>query len=287
MSAHYYVFSGKAAPLRFFTLHLHLFIIILIISLAGCQKDLDFKYHDIEPLTVIEAELTPEGARVAITLTTPMDEPMDRSRLTDATVTLYDIDEDVRFPLTADNEGYFRNPMPGIAGHDYRLTVERDGNIYQSEARMYPPTEIVSLEFNWINMPYDQVAVLQAQYLDNPAADQECYWVKLYRNGEIYSWHEQDDRGAIDGVATFFTMTSRRDTDEEDDDEVLFDGDVMTFSVCQISKGMHDYLEALQNDSNGPAMFSGPRVLGYFIASSPVSRSITFHPDRIPVFGNF
>ena len=79
-------------------------------------------------------------------------------------------------------------------------------------------------------------------------------------------------------------MTSRKDTDEEGDDEVLFDGDVMTFTVTQISKEMHDYLEALQNDSNGPAMFSGPRVLGYFLASSPVSRSITFHPDLIPEY---
>ncbi len=256
----------------------------LCIILSGCSKDLDFKYHDIEPLTVIEAELSPDGARVAITLTTPMDEPMDRTRLIDATVTLRDLTAATECTLAADAEGYFRHPAPGIAGHDYRLTVERGGKVYESTTRMYPPTEIVSLEFNWISMPYDQVAVLQAQYLDDPATLQECYWIKLYRNGEIYSWQEQDDRGAVDGIATFFTMTSRRDTDEEDDDEVLFDGDVMTFTVTQISKEMHDYLEALQNDSNGPSMFSGERVLGYFLASSPVSQSITFHPAEIPEF---
>lgn len=266
-------------------LNLIFFFVSLILLLSSCEKDLDFKYHDIEPLTVIEAELTPEGARVAITMTTPMDEPMDRTRLTDAVVTIYDLTTGTQLSLAADNEGYFRNSSPGIAGHDYKLTVERNGNVYEASTHMYPPTEIVSLEFNWINMPYDQVAVLQAQYLDNPATDQECYWIKLYRNGEIYLWQEQDDRGATDGVATFFTMTSRRDTDEEDDDEVLFEGDVMTFTVAQISKEMHDYLEALQNDSNGPSMFSGPRVLGYFLASSPISSSITFHPDQIPTFG--
>ena len=252
--------------------------------MSSCSKDLDFKYHDIDPLTVIEAELTPGGSRVAITLTTPMDEPMDRTRLTDATVTLRDLSTDTEFLLHADPDGYFIDPTPGIPGHDYCLIVQRGTAIYEAETHMYPPTEIVSLEFNWINMPYDQVAVLQAQYLDDPSTDQECYWVKLYRNGEIYSWQEQDDRGAVDGVATFFTMTSRRDTDEEEDDEVLFDGDEMTFTVTQISKAMHDYLEALQHDSNGPAMFTGPRVLGYFLASSPVSRTITFHPDQIPEY---
>ncbi len=257
---------------------------ILVLLLASCEKDLDLKYHEIDPLTVIEAELTPDGIKVALKLTTPMDEPMDRTLLTDADVSLTDLTSGVSYSLSSDNEGYFVNPTPGIIGHIYKLTVARKGEVYEAETVMYPATEILSLEFNWINMPYDQVAVFQAQYTEDPLQNGDCYWIKLYRNGEIYLWQEADDRSAVDGVGTFFTMTSRRDTDEEDDDEVLFDGDVMTFSICRISREMHNYLEALQNDSSGPAMFSGPRCLGYFIATSPTSQSITFHPDQIPTY---
>lgn len=252
--------------------------------MTSCEKEIDFKYHDIEPLTVIEGELSTVGARIGITLTTPMDEPMDRTPLTDTSVVITDLTADVEYILSPDSEGFFTDPTPGIPGHRYRLTVEREGNTYSMETLMYPATEIVDAAFNWISMPYDKVAVFQARYLDNPADTGDCYWVKLYRNGEIYSWQEQDDRTAADGVNTFFTMTSRKDTDEEDDDEVLFDGDVMTVTVTPISREMHDYLEALQNDSNGPFLFSGPRVLGYFLASTPVSRSVTFHPDQIPEY---
>ncbi len=259
-------------------------ILLLLTLLTGCTKNLDLEYHDIDPLTVIEAELTPDGARVGITLTTPMDEPMDLTRLTDAEVTLTDLTSGTFIKLYPDLDGFYVDSTPGEIGHQYRLTVEREGAIYEAVTKMYPPTEILSVEFNWINMPYDQVAVLKAQYLDNMDSDQDCYWIKLYRNGEIYAWQEQDDRVAELGVASFLTLTSRRDTDEEDDDEVLYDGDVMTFTVTQISKEMHDYLEALQNDSNGPAMFSGSRVLGYFLASSPVAKSIVFHPNEIPEF---
>ncbi len=259
-------------------------LIFSLIFLASCEKELDFKYHDIEPLTVIEGELTSKGAKIGITLTTPMDEPMDRTRLTDASVVITDLTDGKEYTLTADAEGFFTDPTPGIPGHHYRLTVEREGNSYTMETKMYPATEIVEAEFNWISMPYDQVAVFQARYLDNPADTGDCYWVKLYRNGEIYSWQEQDDRTASDGVNTFFTMTSRKDTDEEEDDEVLFDGDVMTVTVTPISREMHDYLEALQNDSNGTMLFSGHRVLGYFLASEPTSRSVTFHPDEIPEY---
>ncbi|MDE6301909.1 MAG: DUF4249 domain-containing protein [Muribaculaceae bacterium] len=257
---------------------------LLLLTSAACEKELDFKYLDIEPLTVIEGELTPDGARIGITLTTPMDEPMNRSRLTDAAVSITDLTDGSAEFLSPDADGFYTSSTPGIPGHRYRLAVERLGSRYEAETMMYPPVEILSLEFNWIHMPYDDVAVLQSRFTDNPATDGDCYWVKLFRNGEIYSWAEMDDRSAVDGVCTYFTMTSRRDTDEEDDDEVLFDGDVMTCTVSAITREMHDYLEALQNDSNGPAMFTGDRCLGYFTATSPVSAEITFRPDEIPEY---
>ena len=266
------------------TSKIYIVFLLGLIVLSACEKEIDFKYHDIEPLTVIEGVLTSEGARIGITLTTPMDEPMDRNHLTDASVVITDLTDGMVYNLTADPDGFFTDPTPGTPGHRYRLVVERDGNTYSMETMMYAATEIVDAAFNWISMPYDKVAVFQARYIDNPRDTGDCYWVKLYRNGEIYSWQEQDDRTAADGVNTFFTMTSRKDTDEEDDDEVLFDGDVMTVTVTPISREMHDYLEALQNDSNGPFLFSGPRVLGYFMASDPVSRSVTFHPDLIPEY---
>ncbi|MDE6229964.1 MAG: DUF4249 domain-containing protein [Muribaculaceae bacterium] len=255
-------------------------------ALTACEKEIDFDYIDIEPLTVIEAELTPEGSVVAITLTTPMDEPMNRTRLTDATVTLTDLDADTTISLIPDADGNYVDPTPGAVGHRYRLSVERRGAVHEAETEMFGPAEIIGAEFNWIAMPYDDVAVFQAQFRDNPSTTGNCYWTKIFRNGKIYQWGEMDDRGAIGGVATYFTLTSRKNTDEEDDDTVLFDGDTVTVTVCPITRAMHAYLEALANDSNGPAMFTGPRCLGYFMASSPTSATVVFHPDEIPTFSH-
>lgn len=258
--------------------------ICLTLMLASCEKELDFEYTDIEPLTVIEAELSPEGAKVGITYTTPMDEPMDRTRLTDASVTLADITDGSVFELHPDADGFFTDRTPGIVGHDYRLTVERAGCRYEAETTMYPPIKFESLEFNWIAMPYDHVAVLQGRFCENRDTNGECYWVKIYRNGKIYQWAEMDDVNAEDGICTFSLMTTRKDIDKEDEEDVLYDGDVITCTVSPITRKMHDYLEALQHDSNGPAMFSGDKCLGYFMATSPISESIVFHPDEIPEY---
>ncbi len=256
---------------------------VCLLGLSSCTKDLDIEYHDIEPLTVIEAELNPDGIRVRIGLTTPMDEPMDRTLLTDASVVLSDITTGEEFVLATDSDGSFYNDIPGISGHDYRLRIERNGKIYEAETTMFPPTEFVSLDFNWIKMPYDYVAVLQTRFLDCSDGD-DYFWIKIYRNGKIYKWSELSDSGSVNGQLTFVTMTSRKDTDEEDDDEVLYDGDVVTVSVSGISREMNGYLEAIGNDSNGPAMFTGDKCLGYFLATSPVSKTIVFHPDEIPEY---
>lgn len=270
--------------------------LILWPGMTSCEKELDFKYHDIPPLTVIEAQMTPEKTECAVTLTVPMDSPLSEApRLTDATVTLTDLTAGETFILHPDSDGLFTSACTGVTGHDYRLSVEHDGLRHSAETRMYPSVDIISSEFAWIRMPYDDVAVLQCRYRSGYYAqgDEEYYWVKVYRNGEIYLWSEQSSRTADDGIMTFMAMTSRRDLDAEDEKSALHDGDMIMVSISRISREMHDYLEAISNDSNGPAMFTTTalsaeypgepqRCLGYFIAASPTSVTLTFHPDSIP-----
>lgn len=255
-----------------------LFSLMSLLFLTGCEKELDFKYHTISPIPVIEGELTPSGVKVALRKTTPMAEPMNRTLYTDAKVSLEDLDTGDQIWLTPDEKGYFFSSVPGITGHTYKLSVDWEGKKYYTTSVMLPPTRIISLDFKWIDMPYDQVAVFQAQFEDNPLTSGDCYWVKIYRNGKIYKWMELDDRSAVNGVSTCMAMTTRRDLSEEDEDSIIEVGDNIDVTITQISREMHDYLEALQNDSNGPNMFSGDKCLGYFITSSPISDSIIFDP---------
>lgn len=262
------------------------------VTLAACEKEIDFKYHDIPAIPVIEGVLTPEGIRVGITLTTPMDEPMDLTRQEVGRVSLTDMDSAESFSLLQDEEGYYSSDTPGIQGHRYRLEVENEGRLYSCETEMYGAIGIISAELAWIKMPYDDVAVLQVIYTDNPHVPEECYWVRVYRNGKIYMWNTQSDRTAENGTMTFFAMTSRRDTEAEDEDDLLLDGDEVTIEISPISRTMHDYLEALGNDSSGPRLFTTEAIsgattdtpdfcLGCFMATTSVSTTLTYHPDEI------
>lgn len=147
---------------------------------------------------------------------------------------------------------------------------------------MLPVSEIVSAEFNWIKMPYDDVAVLKVQFTE--AGDMNTqYWLRVYRNGDPYEWQAIESRNAVEGLVTGMMMTSRKDIDEEDDDTVLKEGDKIDIVVLPISKEIGDYLNSLNNgDYNGNRMFSGSYCLGYFLAA-PISRTqLIYHPDQIP-----
>ncbi len=253
--------------------------------IQGCEKEIDFKYHDIEPVTVIEGALSQTGGCVSITMTTPMDEPMNTNRITDAEVVLTDVTDGKPVELTVDESGDFVSDQGGVAGHTYELCVRRAGHMFTSRSTMAMPTEVTGMQFQWIKMPYDYVAVLQVTFTDNPKQAGDCYWVRIYRNGEPYHWSVVNDDMAVAGRVDEVIMTSRKDLDKEEEDEALRDGDVVSARVAPIGREMFDYLSALTSGgNNGPRMFEGDFCLGYFLAAPVAEGETVFHPDDLSVF---
>ncbi len=250
--------------------------VVLIMTSAGCEKVLDIDYKDIDPLLVIEGSLDENGSEVRLTMTTPMDEPMDLTPVTDASVSIVDLTTGVTENLSLDSSGIFRGARAGEREHEYSLMVVRNGESFESKCSYPEPTEILSLEFSWIRMPYDHVAVLQVSFTDVSEKAGECYWVRLYRNGEAYMWNLVTDAYADEGVINDVFMTSRKNLDKEDEATALRKGDVVRGTVTPISREMYDYLEAVSSDSNGPAMYSGGFCLGYFLAAPVAGSEIIF-----------
>lgn len=257
---------------------------ILALSLCACEKELDFDYAEIDPVTVIEATLDMNGATVAITQTTPMDEPMDTTLLTGASVTLTDMTDGSRHTLMPDSDGKYLSATSGVPGHSYRIDVDINGEQFSAQSVMQQPVRITDIAMEWIKMPYDHVAIMKVEFTDNPASTGDSYWLRLYRNGKPYRWSVGDDRAASCGTISAIQMTTRRDTTAEDDDDLLVDGDVIRATVAQIDTPMYRMLESLTaGGSNGPQLWQGRKpCLGYFLAAPVADTLMVFHPDSIP-----
>ncbi len=255
-------------------------LVMGILSLVSCEKELDFRYRDMQPFPVIEGVLTDAGCNVSVTLATPMGEPMDGTHVTDAVVKLENLSSGDEMILSPDDSGYFVGHEGGVVGQTYRLTVEYGGDVYESDAEMLAPVEITGMEFEWVKMPYDYVALLQVSFVDDPAISDERYWLRVYRNGEPYKWITVSDAGSSEGVLDVAMLTSRKDLSEEDDDDALHEGDIVSASVSAISAEMCAYLDALMaGGSSGAQLFSGPLCRGYFMAATPGESSLVFHAD--------
>lgn len=261
----------------------YLYLVATLLIVASCEKEIDFEYKDIPEQQVIEGLMTQEGVCVRLTKTIPTDEPFNDNTITDAHVKVADTTTGEIYSLAPDEKGEFTYAgLTGETGHVYELTVTIGNDVYTSTSRMLPESQIVSSEFNWIKMPYDDVAVLKVQFTE--VGDKKThYWVRVYRNGEPYEWQALESRNAVGGIVTAMMMTSRKDVSAEDDASVLKEGDVVDIEVFTISEVMADYLDSLNNgDYNGNLMFSGSYCLGYFL-TAPVSRTqIIYHPDQIP-----
>lgn len=245
--------------------------------IAGCKKELEIDYHYIEPLTVVEASLTESGATASLTLTTPMDEPMNTSHLTDAAISLTDLTDGEVTALVPGADGVYVAKLEPATGHCYRLDVERGTQRYVSECVMQPEASIAEASFSWIKMPYDEVAVLSVFINDNPSTLGDAYWVRVFRNGEVYKWVITNDKFAFNGLVEVSMMTARRNPDDPDDEDNIDDGDLLTVSVTAIPEHIYQYLTRLSSNTiAGPTAFSGDFCLGYFLASTPAYTTLTF-----------
>lgn len=261
--------------------HLIVYVVsgLLAIVVSSCEQEIDFEYHVIEPLHVIEATIGQHGAEVIITTTTPMSQPMDHSRITDASVLITDLTDGADYRLIVGSDGAFRCDLDGLTGHEYRLEASVGENRYEATTRMLAPTEIVKAQLQWIRMPGDDMAALTVAMTDNEITS-DYYWIRIYRNGEAYTWDVINDHASVDGILETVITTTHRDVSDENDNQILLDGDVVGVSVTAIDRKMFDYLIALGNGSNGDAQFTGG-CLGYLLASPVATASVVFRPDEI------
>lgn len=262
-------------------------LIVAILS-TSCEKELDFDYHRIDPIAVIEGSLTDREARVAVTFTTPMDEPFADKHVTDATVSLIDHSSGLTYALEPGDNETFHLTEGGVTGHTYSIDVQTADKRYTSlKSTMLLPVEITAAEFQWIEMPFDDMAIIALSFTDINPDYGDSYWIRLYRNGKAYSWTVTNDLFSKDGSIDIVITTTRRDLDEEEENQKIEKGDEVTVSVTPVERAILDYLVALQiGNSNGPAMFEGDRCLGYFLASPVAAETLIFDPDTMPVAGS-
>ena len=254
-------------------------------ALTACEKELDFKYHETEPVVVIEGRVTNEGTEVVITKSRSVTDSVKGRCQQGALVVVSSNDTKVQVGYDPTTDSY-RSALTGEPGTTYTMTVDFEGHHYEASSTMPPAAPIVSAEFLWQPVMKERLLVFEVWATD-PEPDVRNYY--LYRmdrhsahphlkdkdQSQPYRWNVFDDRGNPPGLIYRDVMCSSEKAMDEDEEEnwerLLYDGDEIRFTLMTIDRDVYDYYASLRAGQRGGA---NPKsnitggCQGYFAAGS-------------------
>ena len=287
-----------------------LYIILTALTVTACKKEIDFDFHEVDPIIVIEGRVTNEGTSVMITPSRLVTDSVRPRCLQGAAVTILckqsvpegqatanGTVEHLTYDASAD---CYRSSMKGVAGTTYELSVDYDGRHYEASAYMSAMAPILTADFYWMSMLDERMLVYELWAVDPYPTDRNQYWYRIDRithhphfegktTTEPYRWGVIDDRGFPPGKVFIDAMCTSEKAMDEDEEEnwksILYDGDSICCQLMTIDRPVYDYFTSLRAGQSGGA---NPRsnitggCLGYFAAGS-VSRTDTlvFRRDSV------
>jgi hypothetical protein len=251
-------------------------IIFAILFLVSCEKDINLIYHQVDPIYVVEASVTNAKAEVRISQTNAMEDNSSKSDISQAKVTI-STDAGVTYTIPYSSNGFYRSSaVKGVAGTEYKLDVELDGNHFSSTSVMQRAPQMNNFRFVWMKAASERILFGDLRLKDIPNED-NWYFLHIYRNGIGYRWavmkDSQNPNKELQQLFSFFREGSK-------DNDVLNEDDLLRIEIRAIDQRAYDYLYSMQlmNDTgtNPIANFTGG-CLGYFSAYHQITYTCRYH----------
>ena len=268
-----------------------LYIILPVMALTACKKEIDFDYNEIDPIVMVEGRVTNEGTTVMITKSRNMTDSVRGRCLEGAVVTVSGggVDEVIAYDPQAQ---CYQSSLTGRVGETYRLSVDYEGRHYEGQAIMPAAAPILHSEFLWFTMLDERMVVYELWAADPKRDERGYFWFRMDRlthhphfkekkYQEPYTWNVFDNRGCPPGLLYRDVMCMSERMAEEDEEEnwdyILYEGDSIMCQLMSIDRATYDYFASLRagqgNGANPRSNLTGG-CLGYFTAGS-VTRADT------------
>ena len=253
--------------------------------LTACTKDLDIDYNEIDPIYVIEGQITDSPARVLLTKTRNMNDSVHSKGIDAGRMVLSD-DLGRYETLVFGDDGYYHSPSGwcGEDGRTYTLTATIDGKEYKSSSTMRPKVTLDSISLFWATSSGMKMLLMKYMFT-YPKSDEPSYtYFFVTKNGNFYRSNptkqinlDVRQSSAMVGCTTEKVM---EENEPEKQDVILHEGDKLHCELWTIDRGVYDYFFSIktsqQNASNPISDFAPSGVLGYFSAHHTSSIDFTF-----------
>lgn len=242
-------------------------LLLLILSLASCKKEIDFDYHETAPVVVIEGRVTNEGVVVHLTTSRSVTDSVKGRCLPGAEVTVTSEGHTELIPYDA-LAGCYRSDMAGQPGKTYELSIAFEGRHYDAMSTMPPAAPITSAQFLWQPVITERLLAYEVWAVDPEPDVRNYYWYRMERQSHHphfvektltnpYRWNVFDDRGCPPGLIYRDVMCMSERAADEDKEEnwtnILYEGDIISFQLMTIDRSVYDYYTSLRTGQGGGA----------------------------------
>jgi len=257
---------------------------LLLLLLVSCEKDVELNYHSVNPLYVVEANLTQDRTSVRITMTQDMDDNSGGVGVEGATVVVTSGDS-IRRLLAYTRNGYYQSALCGVPGTRYHLTIDINGQHFTSSSTMQPRPVFNSFRFVWKKVASERFLIGDLRIQDIPGSA-NYYFLHMFRNNVGYRWAVVSDaqRNADGEVQQLFSCVTEREQEKGTNSDVLKEGDRLHFEIRAIDRPAYDYLYSMQlmsNTGTNPITNFTGGCLGYFTAFNQITYDCYFHEADI------
>ncbi|HCO67025.1 MAG TPA: DUF4249 domain-containing protein [Dysgonomonas sp.] len=244
-------------------------LMLFIISLPSCEKEIDVELRSVPPQLVIEGIVKQDQlATVRVTQTLDFSNNNGYPNLSGAIVTISDDQGNSEILRQGSNGWYTAENLRGVIGRTYTMSVVYEGKEYTSVSQMPP------------RVPLDSVTIKKIKAIDNPFVNlhfaipsgdaNQYYRALLFINGkqnpdlaEYVMSADMINDGLPDFQWSLMVFANDADIDP------IKKGDELTLELQCIDKGTHKFFDSLVNavgTPTNPISNISNGALGYFSA---------------------
>lgn len=270
-----------------------IFFVSCAICVVGCESEIDVDYHHISPKYVMTGSITPDSIiftlQQTVDVTTSLDEAVE---LIDANVHVSGSDGTsytlTRRPSTSNcfvalgNQGEL---LGGVQGVTYTVEALIGEDVIKGSSTLTAPIDVDDIKFEWVDFIGDNQSLFITCGWQDPIGEENYYHILIKRaNGDPYAWDIRSDEGEDGNRIEFIERCmSSEDTPEDDADEYIADGEILTIEMRQINRNTYYYLMSVMVGENSAAnpipFYTGDQYLGYFEAYNPRVYTITYREE--------
>ncbi len=247
-------------------------LVFVIFLLSSCEDVIKIDIPKGKPLFVVDAFLNNFNTKQVIRLSNSSSfyETQNATPINNATITVTDIIKNKTYNFAFTSNGSYELVNPIVSGdtfvvenHQYKLKVELNGDVYESETRVNRNAILDSLKFEKRPAQGDTRAGywMEVVAYDLPSPVIDYYWIRTKRNGNSYLQNNINvsaNAGGGDGQTTdgipfippvsIFGNLPTNDTYQ--------DSDKVYVEVWSINKFTNDFWEGVSQERNNGGLFA-------------------------------